>query len=102
MENFFRAKGVWSVVEIDFSELVEGTVLTEAQNAHLDDIRLKDHQDYLFQAIDRTFFEQILDCRTAKIVLDSMKRKHNSSQKLIVLSLKKSWIMAQPRLFWTQ
>ena len=45
-------------------------MLTEAQKSHLDDARLKDHQvkHYLFQAIDRTVFEQILDHRTAKIV----------------------------------
>ena len=77
IENLLRAKGLWSVVEIGFSEPEEGTILrsvveigfsephegtilTEAQKGHLDDARLKDHQvkHYLFQAIDRTVFEQ--------------------------------------------
>ena len=70
MENLLIAKSLWSVMEIGFSEPEEGTMLTEAQKGHLDDARLKDHQvkHYLFQAIDRTVFEQILDHRTAKIV----------------------------------
>ena len=53
-----------------FSEQEEGTMLTEAQNGHLDDARLKDHKvkHYLFQAVDRTIFEQILNRRTTKIV----------------------------------
>ena len=58
-------------------------MLTEAQKGHLDDAGLKDHQvkHYLFQAIDRTVFEQILNRRTTKIVQDSMKRKFGGNQK---------------------
>ena len=41
MENLLRAKSLWSVVEINFSE---GTMLTKAQRGHLVDARLKDHQ----------------------------------------------------------
>ena len=37
MENLLRAKGLWSVVEIGFSESEEGTMLTEAQKGHLDE-----------------------------------------------------------------
>ena len=72
MENLLKAKGLWSVVEIGFSKPVEGTMLTEAQKGHLDDAKLKDHKvkHYLFQAIHRTIFEQILDRRTTKIVWD--------------------------------
>ena len=56
---------------------------TEAQKGHFDDARLKDHQvkNYLFQAIDGTVFEKILDCRTTKIVWDSVKRKFGGHQK---------------------
>ena len=91
MEYLLRAKGLWSVVEIGFSGQEEGTMLTEAQKGHLDDARLKDHQvkHYLFQAIDRTVFEQILGCCTAKIVWDSMKRKFGGNQKV-----KKSFLNA--------
>ena len=96
MEYLLRAKGLWSVVEIGFSGQEEGTMLTEAQKGHLDDARLKDHQvkHYLFQAIYRTVFEQILDRRTAKIVWDSMKRKFCGNQKV-----KKSLLNALRREF---
>ena len=74
MENLLKAKGLWSVAKIGFSEPDEGTIVTEAQKGHLDDARLKDHQlkHYLFQTIDRTVFEQILDHRTEKTVWDSI------------------------------
>ena len=84
MKNLLRAKGLWNVVEIGFSESEEGTMLTESQKGHLDDVRLKDHQvkHYLFQAIYHTVFKQILDHRTTKIVWDSMKRKFGGNQKV--------------------
>ena len=96
MENLLRAKGLWSVVENGFSEPEEGTMLTEAQKGHLDDARLQDHQikHYLFQEIDCTVFEQILDRRIAKIVWDSMKRKFGGDQKV-----KKSLLNALRRKF---
>ena len=84
MEYLLRAKGLWSVVEIGFSGQEEGTMLTEAQKGHLDDARFKYNQlkHYLFQEIDLTVFEQILDRRTAKIVWDLMKRKFGGNQKV--------------------
>ena len=50
MKNLLRAKGLWGVVEIGFSELEDGTMLTKVEKGHLDDARLKDHQvkHYLF------------------------------------------------------
>ncbi|KAF2318983.1 hypothetical protein GH714_012165 [Hevea brasiliensis] len=96
MENLLRAKGLWSLVEIGFTEPIEGTILTEAQREQFDDARLKDHQvkHYLFQAIDRTVFEQILDRRTAKSVWDSLKRKFGGN-----LKVKKSLLNALRREF---
>ena len=84
MENLLRAKGLWSLVETGFAEPRGGAELTEEQQARLDDARTKDYQvkHYLFQAIDRTVFEQILDRRTAKIVWDSMKRKFGENTKV--------------------
>ena len=34
MENLLKTKGLWSVVEIGFSELAEEIMLTEAQKGH--------------------------------------------------------------------
>ncbi|XP_037494415.1 uncharacterized protein LOC119370398 [Jatropha curcas] len=96
MENLLRAKGLWNLVEQGFTEPTEGTKLTEAQQAELDDAKTKDYQvkHYLFQAIDRTVFEQILDRRTSKIVWDSLKRKFGGNQKV-----KKSLLNALRREF---
>nr|XP_011468675.1 PREDICTED: uncharacterized protein LOC105352743 [Fragaria vesca subsp. vesca] len=77
MENLLKSKGLWSLVENGFDEPTAGALLTEAQREQLEDARAKDHKvkRYLFQAIDRVTFEQILDRRTAKIVWESMKIK---------------------------
>ncbi|KAH0728151.1 hypothetical protein KY284_004016 [Solanum tuberosum] len=84
MENLLMEKGLWSLVEIGFEEPREGTRLTETQQAQLNDARIKDHQvkHYLFQAIDRIVFKQILDRRTTKIVWDSMKQKFRGNLKV--------------------
>ncbi|XP_020266994.1 uncharacterized protein LOC109842539 [Asparagus officinalis] len=84
MENLLRAKGLWSLVEKGFEEPRAGTLLTDAQQAQLDDARTKDHQvkHYLFQAIDRIVFEQILDRRSAKTVWDSIKQKFGGNDKV--------------------
>ncbi|KAF2285423.1 hypothetical protein GH714_004283 [Hevea brasiliensis] len=96
MENLLRAKGLWNLVEKGFTEPTEREKLTEAQQAELNDARTKDYQvkHYLFQAIDRTVFEQILDRRTSKIVWDSLKRKFGGNQKV-----KKSLLNALRRDF---
>ncbi|XP_048235369.1 uncharacterized protein LOC125371114 [Ricinus communis] len=84
MENLLRVKGVWSLVENGFTEPRAGTVLTGTQKMQLVDARTKDYQvkHYLFQAIDRTIFEQILDRKTTKKVWDSMKQKFGGNDKV--------------------
>ncbi|KAF2295179.1 hypothetical protein GH714_031933 [Hevea brasiliensis] len=96
MENLLRAKGLWSLIENGFEEPKQEMRLTEAQQAQLDDAKTKDHQvkHYLFQAIDRTVFEQILDRRTTKIVWDSLKKKFGGN-----LKVKKSLLNALLREF---
>lgn len=96
MENLLRAKGLWSYVEKGFEEPKDRTKLAEAQLALLEDARTKDHQvkHYLFQAIDRSVFQQILDRRTTKIVWDSMKLKFGGNVKV-----KKSFLNSLRREF---
>lgn len=45
---------------------------------------MKDHKvkHYLFRAIDRVVFEQVLDRRTSKIVWDSLKRKFGGNDRV--------------------
>ncbi|GAA0173161.1 transmembrane signal receptor [Lithospermum erythrorhizon] len=84
MENLLRAKGLWGIVERGIGEPVEGNLLTDRQRELLEEARTKDHQvkHYLFQALDREVFEQILDRSTAKVVWDSMKQKFGGNQKV--------------------
>lgn len=84
MENLLRSKGLWSLVENGFEEPRAGTVLSEAQQEQLENARTKDHKvkHYLYQAIDRATFEQILDRRTSKIVWDSLRRKFGGNDRV--------------------
>ena len=68
MENLFRAKGLWSLVEEGYTEPAEGIEVTAAQKRNPDEFKMKDHQvkHYLFQAIDRVVFKQILNRKTSK------------------------------------
>jgi len=76
MENLLRSKGYWHLVECGY-DVAEGVELTEVQQKELEDLITKDLKvkNYLFQAIDRTILEQILEKRTSKQIWDSMKKK---------------------------
>ncbi|GAU48606.1 hypothetical protein TSUD_327180 [Trifolium subterraneum] len=84
IENLLRAKGLWSMIEIGYQEPVETTMLTEEQLELLQDSKTNDHKvkHYLFRAIDRSVFEQLLDRRTSKIVWDSLKRKYGGNDRV--------------------
>lgn len=59
-------------------------MLSDDERRQLEELRIKDYQvkHYLFQALDRTIFEQILDRRTSKIVWESMKRKFGGNERV--------------------
>lgn len=84
MENLLRAKGLWSLVEEGIPETAAGLETTAAQQKSLEDLKKKDHQVkyYLFQAIEREVFEQILDRKTSKIIWESMKRKFGGNERV--------------------
>lgn len=84
MENFFRAKGLWEVIETGFEEPAATTVLTAEQSAQLESVKTNDHKvkHYLYQSIDRVTFEQILDRRSSKIIWDSMKSKFGGNARV--------------------
>jgi hypothetical protein len=58
--------------------------LSEAQQKQLEDLMVKDLKvkNYLFQAIDRTILEQILEKRTSKQIWDSMKKKFEGNARV--------------------
>ena len=84
MENFLRSKEYWSLVENGIPVAAEGVELTEAQQKSIADQKLKDLKvkNYLFQAIDRTIIETILNRDTTKHIWDTMKQKYQGSTRV--------------------
>ena len=68
MENFLRSKEYWQVVTAGVAEPVAGIVWTDAQKAEIEAQKLKDLKvkNYLFQAIDRSILETILNKDTSQ------------------------------------
>ena len=84
MENFFRARGLWSLIENGLEEPTTTTILTTEQRTQLDNAKMNDHKvkHYLYQAIDRVTFEQILNRSTSKIIWESMKGKFGGNARV--------------------
>ncbi|KAM7516989.1 hypothetical protein LguiA_006572 [Lonicera macranthoides] len=68
MENLLRSKQYWSLVESGILVAADGVDLTDGQRKAIEDAKLMDLKvkNYLFQAIDRTIMETILNKQTAK------------------------------------
>ncbi|XP_038889387.1 uncharacterized protein LOC120079306 [Benincasa hispida] len=83
MENLLKSKRYWHLIETDYKEPKKGETLSEVWQKEYEDLMLKDlkAKNYLFQAIDRTTLEQILEKHTAKQIWDSMKKKYEGNAK---------------------
>ena len=79
MENFLRSMEYWSLVETGIPAAAEGVKLIEVQQKSIVDLKVK---NYLFQAIDWTIMETILNRDTAKHIWDSMKQKYRGSTRV--------------------
>ena len=81
MEKILRSKEFWDIVENGVTEPIEGV---EAQSKALADRKLKDlkAKNYLFQAIDRSILETILQKDTFKHIWDSMKKKYSGTTRV--------------------
>nr|GFA82250.1 hypothetical protein [Tanacetum cinerariifolium] len=84
MENFLRAKQLWKLINPGITELVAGIAVSEAQKKRLEELKMADLQvkHYLYQAIDRVTFEQILDRSTSKAIWDSMKKRYARNERV--------------------
>ena len=71
-------------MENGIPESAEGTPLTEVQRKNIDDQKLKDlkEKNYLFQALDRSVLETILNKDTAKDIWDSLKQKYQGTSQV--------------------
>lgn len=84
MENLLRSKEWWNLVEVVFTEPVQGQVLNEVQREELADLRLKDLKvkNYLFASIEKPILKTILQKKTTKELWDSMKRKYQGNKRV--------------------
>ena len=103
MENFFRSKEYWSLIEQGVPTAVEGAPLTETQMKVIQDQKLKDlkAKNYLFQAIDRSLLETILKKDSAKDIWDSLKQKYQGTARVKraqLQALRKEWEILQMKV----
>ena len=84
MENFLKSKEYWSLIEKGIGAARGEGVQSAAQQKVIEEDKLKDLKvkNYLFQAIDRTIIETILNKETSKAIWDSMKLKYQGSTKV--------------------
>jgi transposase InsO family protein len=82
--KFLTSKEYWSLIEIGIPTNTTGAEHTEAQQRNVEEMRLKDLKvkNYLFQSIDRTIMETILNRDSAKGIWDSMRQKYQGSTKV--------------------
>jgi hypothetical protein len=84
MENFLRSKEYWSLIEDGIPIVIEGVQPTPAQTKAIEDAKLKDlkTKNYLFQSIDRSILETILNKDSAKSIWDSLKTKFQGTERV--------------------
>ena len=78
MENFLRSKEYWSLIEQEIPIVEVGAKLIEWQNKVIENAKLKDlkAKNYIFQVIDRSILETILNKDITKSIWDSLKQKY--------------------------
>ncbi|KAK4395706.1 hypothetical protein Sango_1724900 [Sesamum angolense] len=81
MENFLRSKEYRVVVENGVYAAADSVTLTETQKKTCEEQKLKDlnAKNYLFQALDRSILETIINKDTSKSIWDSMKQKYQGT-----------------------
>ncbi|RDY04722.1 hypothetical protein CR513_11544, partial [Mucuna pruriens] len=84
MKNFMKSKEYWSIVADGIPIVVEGNQLSEAQKKAIHEATLKDMKakNYLFQAIDKSILETILNKNTTKDIWDSLKKKYQGTTRV--------------------
>lgn len=84
MENLLRAKGLWSLIETGVEQTQVGIAVNENQRKRIEEQRTKDQKvkHYLYQAIDRVVFEQILDRSSSKAIWEAMKKRYEGNDRV--------------------
>ncbi|GAU22710.1 hypothetical protein TSUD_138340 [Trifolium subterraneum] len=82
MENLLRSKEYWNLIETGVTVAPANPTAEQqrvAAASKLTDLKVK---NYLFQSIDRSILETILDRETSKDICDAMRRKYQGSSKV--------------------
>ena len=86
MDTMITGVCAWrrSLIEQGIPTAEPGVELTEGQKKVIEDAKLKDlkAKNYLFQAIDRSVLETILNKDTAKSIWDSLKQKYQGTARV--------------------
>jgi len=90
MENFVFKR---VLVENGIPTAAKGVVLTYAQRKNIEDQKLKDLEakNYLFQALDCSILETIINKDTSKHIWDSLKQKYQGSTRVKRAHLQALW-----------
>ena len=93
MEKILCSKEYLGLVENGIPAPTEDIVFTNTRKKHIEDQKLKDlkAKNYLFQALDRSILETILNKDTTKNIWDSMKQKYQGSTRVKRAHLQALW-----------
>ncbi|GAU27929.1 hypothetical protein TSUD_160240 [Trifolium subterraneum] len=82
MENLLRSKEFWPLIETGVTVAPPNATAEQLRLANESKLRDLKVKNYLFQAIDRTILETILERETAKDIWDAMSRKYQGSSRV--------------------
>ncbi|PNY02868.1 retrovirus-related Pol polyprotein from transposon TNT 1-94 [Trifolium pratense] len=82
MENLLRSKELWTQIEHGIVVAPANPTAEHTRLANESNIRDLKVKNYLFQAIDRTILETILERNTARDIWESMRRKYQRSTRV--------------------
>ncbi|PNX69581.1 retrovirus-related Pol polyprotein from transposon TNT 1-94 [Trifolium pratense] len=82
MENLIRSKELWSSIEEGVTMAAANTTAEEIQAANASKLKDLKVKNYLFQSMDRSILDTILDRNSSKSIWDAMRRKYQGSTKV--------------------
>ncbi|GAU26636.1 hypothetical protein TSUD_102440 [Trifolium subterraneum] len=82
MENLLRSKDYWSLIETGVIVAPENPTAEQTQAAAESRLKSLKVKNYLFQSIDRSILETILDRSTSRQIWESMRQKFQGSTRV--------------------
>ncbi|XP_076926208.1 uncharacterized protein LOC143589278, partial [Bidens hawaiensis] len=91
MENLLRAKQLWKLIDPGFIEPTIEISVNDAQRKKVRELKITNMQvkHYLYQAIDKVTFEQILNRSSSNAIWDSIKKRFAGNERVKISMLQK-------------